>query len=194
MKKDNFFIPILVLCLIGTAMTGALALTHELTRERIADQAGEAQVGHRSEIFPEADEFVARDMGDQGISIDNVDSEYFEARDAAGSLLGHLLIGYGRGYAGPVPVMFGIDPEGQVVRARVMDHEETPGLGDVIEEPPFIDQFEHRSLDGRFVLRNPDSGDHLIDAATSATESSQAVVSAANAVSEAYHELELEVQ
>jgi electron transport complex protein RnfG len=54
----------------------------------------------------------------------------------------------GQGYAGPIELILGIDPAGQVLGARVLSHTETPGLGDKIEiaRDPWIQAFEGRAL------------------------------------------------
>ncbi|TVQ95154.1 MAG: RnfABCDGE type electron transport complex subunit G [Chromatiaceae bacterium] len=39
----------------------------------------------------------------------------------------------GTGYAGPIRIMLGVDAHGRVLGARVLAHQETPGLGDKIE-------------------------------------------------------------
>ena len=52
------------------------------------------------------------------------------------------------GYSGPIKLLIGIDAQGVVNRARVLEHRETPGLGDRIEssKSDWIDQFEKTSL------------------------------------------------
>ena len=39
----------------------------------------------------------------------------------------------GRGYAGEIDVLLGLDADGRILGARVLSHKETPGLGDKIE-------------------------------------------------------------
>ncbi|SDX95438.1 electron transport complex protein RnfG [Allochromatium warmingii] len=39
----------------------------------------------------------------------------------------------GRGYAGDIDVLLGLDTDGRILGARVLAHKETPGLGDKIE-------------------------------------------------------------
>ncbi|MBK1690588.1 electron transport complex subunit RsxG [Ectothiorhodospira mobilis] len=54
----------------------------------------------------------------------------------------------GRGYAGPIRLLLGVDPQGRVLGVRVLEHRETPGLGDRIEveRDPWITRFDGRSL------------------------------------------------
>lgn len=52
------------------------------------------------------------------------------------------------GYAGPVRILLGIDVNGTVTGLRILEHRETPGLGDKIEESKsdWVYQFNGRSL------------------------------------------------
>lgn len=54
----------------------------------------------------------------------------------------------GRGYAGPIVCMMGVDRDGRVLGVRVLKHTETPGLGDKIEpaKADWIHSFEHKFL------------------------------------------------
>lgn len=53
------------------------------------------------------------------------------------------------GYAGPIRLIMGVDPEGKILGVRAVQHKETPGLGDKIEpkKTPWILQFNGLSLD-----------------------------------------------
>lgn len=52
------------------------------------------------------------------------------------------------GYAGPIRILVGVDVAGAVTGVRVLEHRETPGLGDGIEESrsDWVHQFDRRSL------------------------------------------------
>jgi len=54
----------------------------------------------------------------------------------------------GNGYAGPVVSMMGVDRDGKLLGVRVIQHKETPGLGDKIEpaKGDWIHSFENRFL------------------------------------------------
>src|SRR5690606_19653834 len=54
-----------------------------------------------------------------------------------------------QGYAGPIRMLVGVSADGRVLGARVVAHQETPGLGDWIEadRSDWIDDFRGRSLD-----------------------------------------------
>lgn len=52
------------------------------------------------------------------------------------------------GYAGPIRILLGIDVNGVVTGLRILEHRETPGLGDKIEETrsDWVYQFNGKSL------------------------------------------------
>lgn len=52
------------------------------------------------------------------------------------------------GYAGPIVMVMGLDPQGTILGLRVISHTETPGLGDKIEvaKADWIRAFDGRSL------------------------------------------------
>jgi electron transport complex protein RnfG len=52
------------------------------------------------------------------------------------------------GYSGPIRVLVGIEFDGKVTGVRIVEHRETPGLGDRIESSrsDWVNQFEGRSL------------------------------------------------
>ena len=52
------------------------------------------------------------------------------------------------GYAGPIRILVGISAAGQVAGVRIVEHSETPGLGDKVESKrsDWVQQFPGRSL------------------------------------------------
>lgn len=83
------------------------------------------------------------------------------------------------GYSGNIRLLLGLKSDGTIVAARVIEHAETPGLGDAIDtqRSDWIMQFTGRSLD----TKNMDSwqlgqSDKQIDAVTGATITSRAVL------------------
>jgi electron transport complex protein RnfG len=85
------------------------------------------------------------------------------------------------GYSGSIRLLVGVTPDGRLLGVRVLEHQETPGLGDAIEErrSAWIHSFDGRSLKeppvGRWKLHK-DGGD--FDQLTGATVTPRAVVAA----------------
>ncbi len=52
------------------------------------------------------------------------------------------------GYSGPIRILLGVEADGTVTGLRILEHRETPGLGDKIEvtRSDWVRQFEGRSL------------------------------------------------
>ncbi len=97
------------------------------------------------------------------------------------------------GYSGDIRLLVAVDPAGVVIGVSVLEHRETPGLGDLIErrKSDWIEQFSGRSLDdppneGWAASRRGGEFDTL----TSATLTSQAVVRAVRDSLEALSELD----
>jgi electron transport complex protein RnfG len=85
------------------------------------------------------------------------------------------------GYSGALRLLVAIDAEGRLIGVRVLEHRETPGLGDFVEErrTDWIRQFDRRSLDSPPLARwqvRKDGGD--FDQYTGATITSRAVTHA----------------
>ncbi|MCH8476700.1 MAG: RnfABCDGE type electron transport complex subunit G [Wenzhouxiangella sp.] len=85
------------------------------------------------------------------------------------------------GYSGDIRMLVAVDPAGVIIGVSVVEHRETPGLGDLIErrKSDWIEQFRSRSLD------DPDSEGWAasrrggeFDTLASATVTSQAVIRA----------------
>ena len=85
------------------------------------------------------------------------------------------------GYSGAIRLLVAIDAHGTLIGVRVLEHRETPGLGDFVEErrTDWIRLFDGRSLDApppaRWEVRK-DGGD--FDQYTGATVTSRAVTHA----------------
>lgn len=85
------------------------------------------------------------------------------------------------GYSGSIRLIVALTPEGRLLGVRVLEHHETPGLGDAIEErrSGWIRSFDGRRLDDpplpRWKVRK-DGGD--FDQLTGATVTPRAVVAA----------------
>jgi electron transport complex protein RnfG len=85
------------------------------------------------------------------------------------------------GYSGPIRLLVAVDPRGRLLGVRVLEHRETPGLGDLIEErrSGWIRGFDGRSLGdppaARWQVRR-DGGD--FDQFTGATITPRAIVRA----------------
>ena len=84
-------------------------------------------------------------------------------------ILGYAAVGEAPGYGGPVDMLVGVSPSGEVIGIQLLKQRETPGFFRLVESSNLISQFLHRQADQPFVL-----GEDL-DAVSGATFSSEGV-------------------
>ena len=166
MKKD-FIIPILVLMMICFVTSGALSLVNSVT-EPIIEAAAEERTNesmHRQ--IPSAAEFEHIDKQGLPSSIFAV----YRATNGAG----YVFIVTDTGFSGEVKVICGIDPDGRLTGSEALEHSETKGIGTVIDQTSFTDQFIGK-----------DSRLEGVSTVTGATISTSAYVRAINSALEAF--------
>lgn len=138
MEKKNTFReivwPILSLTIICLVVSLALGGVNMLTEKKIQDNLDAVANAGRREVLPGAADFekieLTPEMEALGVT------EVYSAGDA-----GFVISASQKGYAGQVPVMVGIGADGAITRIKVMDNEETPGLGKRVEEESFWGKF-----------------------------------------------------
>jgi electron transport complex protein RnfG len=89
-----------------------------------------------------------------------------------------------KGYGGLIKIMIGINPDNSLRRFKVLEQQETPGLGSKITEAVFRSQFENRSFIPDTWRLKKDGGE--IEAITGATISSRAVTEAIRTAADVY--------
>ena len=158
-----------------------LTLGHALTREPIAERRAEDLKASLSQVLPPA--IHDNDLLAQPLTLARGEGEPLTVYRALEGLqvTGVAYRATGQGYAGPIELILGIDPEGRILGVRVLSHTETPGLGDKIElqRNDWILAFDGRALgdpprEGWAVAK--DGGD--FDQFTGATITPRAVVNA----------------
>ncbi len=150
----------------------ALAAVYEVTKEPIAYQLKLEVIRSLTAVLPGMDIDPDRDFVDlqrpedghvkvfQAATGDKADGIAFQVRAPDG-------------YSGNIFVMMGVLADGTLGGIEILNHAETPGLGSLIIEDSFKDQFKGRSLDDTNFKVKKDGGD--IDQITGATISPRAV-------------------
>jgi electron transport complex protein RnfG len=99
---------------------------------------------------------------------------------ASGELVGYAIPGEGPGYMDTIGLIFGFDPEREViVGMEVLESRETPGLGDkVIVDADFHRNFDALAVEPEIVpvKKGAKTGANEVDCITGATISSESVV------------------
>ncbi len=174
-KKISAWIALGLITLVAGLM---LALTNEVTSEKIATQEIEAQEQARRDVLPAAETFEALEI--EGLA---PLSELYVGK-AGEEVVGFVGMVTATGYGGPVQVIAGVDEEGTVTGISVggSDFSETAGLGAKSKEPAFMQQFAGKKTPIKVVKSAEDRAENTIDAITAATITTNAVTGAVNNV------------
>ena len=84
--------------------------------------------------------------------------------------------------------MTGISTEGKITGLKVLNHGETPGLGANSTKPYFSNSFKNKSVASELTAAKKPQGDNEVQALTSATVTTNAIVDGVNIVRQIYNE------
>jgi electron transport complex protein RnfG len=186
MLKNNLMLPAIILCLICLITTGLVALTYTMTLDARNEQAVIAANANRRLLCPDAATFdvitLTADQQKTGLV------EAYTAKDAGGRALAWLFVAQAKGYAGQVPVTLAINTDGQITGLKILNNNETPGLGKKVADLSFYGQFIGKTAGPEFAVKNATASQQLIDAVTGATISSRAATKAINAAADFYRQ------
>ncbi|MCG7200007.1 electron transport complex subunit RsxG [Marinobacter pelagius] len=165
---------------------GSIAVTQALTEERIQEEAARAEARALFEIIPESrhDNDLLNDTvrlpASERLATPGPVTVWVARRD--GEPTGFIMpVVAPDGYSGDIRLLVGIDLQGTVLGVRVVNHKETPGLGDRVEtkKSDWIYSFEGRSLDNPEPRNwNVKKNGGVFDQFTGATITPRAVVKA----------------
>lgn len=178
------------LMLAGFAALVALlvASTHLGTRDAISEARRAAEERALLQIVPRdrhdnsmLDDRVMAPVGDPLLRLSQERSIYRARR--AGEIIAVIVPAYAPdGYSGGITLVVGVNRNGSVAGLRVLEHRETPGLGDAVDhrKSNWVDSFRGKALGNpvpeRWAVRK-DGG--VFDQFTGATVTPRAVVRAA---------------
>jgi len=182
---------VLALALIGLAAALLLAGLNELTRDPIEQARAERAQETLSQVLPPEryDNLLTRDR--VRLRIDGMDepAQVYRARLDGEPSAAVIDMTTSRGYSGDIRLLIAVNVTGEVLSVRVLEHRETPGLGDRIEirRSDWIEQFNGRSVgDPTRADWASDQRGGEFDTLTSATITSTAVIDAVARSLEAY--------
>lgn len=145
----------LILALFALATAGLIALIFQSTQARIADAQYRAAQRALLEIVPR--ERHDNDMLADTIELDVDQQRALGLRTAAsihvarknGEVVAFIVPATAPdGYSGDIQLIIGVNLDGSISGVRVLNHRETPGLGDKLElsKAPWILSFDGKSL------------------------------------------------
>lgn len=133
---------VLLTCIVAAT---SLALTYEVTRDRIAAQERAAEERALRAVLPDAQAFeVADDVLEQSVDAaqESPVTAVYRALGPDGTVVAWGVRVAPRGYAGPIQLVVGLDRDGEVLGVSIISMTETPGLGTKIATVDgWLDQF-----------------------------------------------------
>ncbi len=182
----RLWIPAALLALFALVGTGIVAITWELTHERIANN-------ERDLLLKTVGQILSHDSYDNNLLADTVNLQHPVLLGPPRPVAFHRAFMLGEpvatvfsviapdGYNGKITLIVAIGEDATLQGVRVLKHRETPGLGDAIDvrKSGWIHQFDDRSLEDPEPLRwavQKDGGE--FDQFTGATITPRAIVKA----------------
>ena len=189
-KEESIFKVVFTLVFIAMVSAVLLAWVNKITYEPI-ELNKRAETKKALKIVLRGLKNVAYPEFPQQMKADHSEVKYFKAQGESGALLGAAFIVQApNGFSGDFEMMVGVDSSGTIIDTYVLDHKETPGLGDGMLKESFKKQFRGRRLgDTRWMVRK-DGGD--IDAITAATITSRAFTAGVKRALQAFARLKKE--
>ena len=170
---------LLLLAVGGSAVVSTLAWQH-WTRPAIIDAERQLQASQLMAVLP-PQSYDNRPM-DSALQLPAEQPQHSKVLAAYRASHGTsptaiVLVSQVQGYAGPIKLTIAIAADGRLIGTRVIEQQESPGLGGQIADPQsgWLHQFARHGLGDRWALRR-DQGD--FDQLAGATVTSRAVIDA----------------
>ena len=184
--KSTLLTMSLVLLIISAVSAGLLAYVYNLTKDPIEQANKKKKIEALSMVLPEFDNSPIDEsikLPSDGDSL----TAYIGKND--GKIVGLAVETYtDKGFSGHFTVMVGFTPDGTIYNTMMLEHQETPGLGDKADKAKsnWSDQFNGKNPANFKLSVTKDGGD--VDAITAATITSRAYCDAVDRAYKAFNE------
>ncbi len=183
-RESTFFNMVITLLLVSLVSAASLGFIYEITKEPIAFAKAEKKNRAIRAVVPE---FNNNPTG-EAFSLPTGDGVLlFYPAKMDGELVGTAVETYtNKGFSGTIKLMVGLLPNGTINRIEVLEHKETPGLGDKMEtkKSDFHLQFAGQNPETFRLRVKKDGGD--VDAITASTITTRAYCEAVQLAWEKY--------
>lgn len=179
----------LILFIITAVSASVLAVSNNITAPRIEEADRIANDLAKQEVLKDAEDFKildAKKLKEVVGSNSNI-IEINEGYNKENQLVGYTFKTKVKGYGGEIEFITGISTEGKVTGINILNHSETPGLGANAVKPYFTNSFKNKTVDNELVAVKDPKEDNEVQALTSATITTTAVVDGVNIVREIYN-------
>lgn len=182
-RESTFANMVIVLFLITFIASATLGGIYELTKAPIELAKKNKKETSIKQVLPEFDNIKSYKIKPE----DGADSLEFNEAFLNNELVGTAIETYtDRGFSGRIKIMVGLIPDGTIYNIAVIEHKETPGLGDKMDasKSDFSEQFKGKQPTNENLTVKKDGGN--VDAITAATISSRAFCDAVDRASKTY--------
>ncbi len=180
-RESTFVNMVVVLFLVSAIAATALAFVYQATKEPILKSKLEKKKRAIKNVVNDFDNNPIEEMFK--IPVEGGDSVECYPAKKDGKIVGYAVKTFSKkGFSGLITVMVGFDPDGHIHKTAVLEHHETPGLGDKMQrnKSNFSKQFDNMDVpdipdkdnDGIIIEVKKDNG--TVDAITAATITSRA--------------------
>jgi len=183
-RESTFGNMLMALLIISLVSSTALGFVYEFTKEPIRLVEINKINSAIQAVVPEFDNQPAEEYF---MIASDQDSLKFYPAKKNGELVGTAVETYTKkGFSGLIKLMIGFAPDGTIIDISVLQHQETPGLGDKIDKKKsdFSLQFQGKNPETFKLIVKKDRGD--VDAITASTISSRAYCDAVQRAYDAY--------
>ncbi len=185
-KESTFTSMVITLFLVTLASSAALGYVYELTKEPIATAKAAKKNLAIKRVTPEFDNQPGEEFYKMPAEKDTL---FFYIAKKGNDTVGYAVETFSnQAFGGSLKLLVGFLPDGTIKEVAVLEHKETPGLGDkmVKSKSDWSRQFEGKNPDD-FVLKvKKDGGD--VDAITASTISSRAYCDALQRACDSFKE------
>ncbi len=147
-------------CFISGIVIGSV---YFVTAPVAAQKAEEMKQESMKALVPDAEHFTEV-TGHEG----------WFAAEKGGKAMAYIVPAESKGYGGKIKMLVAVTADSKVIDFSILEHNETPGLGDNAQKPEFRQMFAGKGADKLEVTKDPANKDN-IQAMTGATISSRAV-------------------
>lgn len=147
-------------CFISGIVIGSV---YFVTAPVAAQKAEEMKQESMKSLVPDAEHFT--EVGGH---------EGWFAAEKGGKAIAYIVPSESKGYGGKIKMLVAVTADSKVIDFSILEHNETPGLGDNAQKPEFRQMFAGKGADKLEVTKDPANKDN-IQAMTGATISSRAV-------------------
>ncbi|MEI6894514.1 MAG: electron transport complex subunit RsxG [Colwellia sp.] len=133
---------------IAALATLVLLLVYDFTAENISLRHREDQLSGLTQVLPQA--YYQNDLlaSQYQWLLNDQNYQVFVGKDDTNKILSYAVQFQAQGFSGYITILMGLDANFTILGVRVLEHTETPGLGDKIEiaRNDWITSFNGRSL------------------------------------------------